>query len=68
MANVKRAKAMDVYGKPSPDILARLNKKRTAELDRYIAGVALKVYTMAFDCGKQHALGQVKRMLEHFGR
>lgn len=68
MGNIKRAKAMDVYGKPRADILARLTKPQLVELDRYIGRVALNVYTMAFDCGKQHALGQIKSMLEHFAR
>lgn len=64
MGNVKREKAMDVYGRPAPYILDSLSKRQVAELDRYVGRVAAKVYTMAFDCGKQHAIGQIKRMLE----
>jgi hypothetical protein len=66
MANVKRAKAMDVYGAPPTAILERLTEAQKAELDRYVGNVAGEVYRIAFDCGRQHMWREVKATLDRF--
>jgi hypothetical protein len=59
MKKPRRAKAMDVYGRPPKAILARLSKRHVGELDRYIGRVANQVYRIAFDCGACDMVSQV---------
>jgi hypothetical protein len=56
---------MDVYGKPSTNILGRLTARQIAELDRYVGHVASTAYRIAFACGRRHTLSEIKRLIEN---
>lgn len=52
MGKVRKADPFDVWGKPPKIVLDQLGKQDHDRLRRYIEKVAMNVYRIAYDCGR----------------